>query len=132
MQEGPDLALTRVQRLEQRAADTRWDRYDAALIAIGAIATILVHPVQKMLSQPFWFDEAWVAVLTKAPFRRLPDLSASAPVGFAALLKLVPGTGLQRARLVPLGFTVLTVVMAYVLARSLPWARWDPVARRLT
>ena len=123
MQEGPDLALTRVQRLEQRAVDTRWDRYDAALIAIGAIATILVHPVQKMLAQPYWFDEAWVAVLTKAPFRRLPDLSASAPVGFAALLKLVPGTGLQRARLVPLGFTVLTVVMAYVLARSLPWAR---------
>ena len=39
------------------------------------------------------------------------------------MLKLVPGTGLQHGRLVPLGFTVLTVVMAYVLARSLPWAR---------
>ena len=123
LREGPDLALSRVERLELRKADTRWDRYDTALAGVGAIATIFVHPVHAMLTHPYWFDEAWVAVLTKAPFRRLPDLSASAPMGFAALLKLVPGTGLQRGRLVPLGFTVLTVVMAYVLARTQPWAK---------
>ena len=63
-----------------------------------------------MLKHPFWLDEAWVAVLTRAPLTRLPRLSSSAPFGFVALLKLVPGSGLQRGRLVVLGFSVLTVV----------------------
>src|SRR6476620_7306940 len=99
----------------------RWDRHDTTLVVAGAIVTILVHPVRAMLSHPYWLDEAWVAALTKAPFSRLPHLSASAPAGFIALLKLVPGSGLQRARLVPLLFAVLSVVMAYVLTRSLSW-----------
>jgi hypothetical protein len=99
----------------------RWDRHDTTLVVAGAILTILVHPVRAMLSHPYWLDESWVAALTKAPFSRLPHLSASAPAGFIALLKLVPGSSLQRARLVPLVFAVLSVVMAYVLTRSLSW-----------
>ena len=74
-----------------------------------------------MLSRPYWFDESWVATLTKAPLSRLPHLSGAAPAGFVALLKLVPGTGMQRARLVPLVFAVLSVVVAYALTRSLSW-----------
>ena len=84
-----------------------WDRYDTAIVTVAAIATIFVHPVRTMLKHPFWFDEAWVAALTRAPLTRLPHLSSSAPFGFVALLKLVPGSGLQRGRLVVLGFSAL-------------------------
>lgn len=102
-------------------ANAKWDRYDTAFVVASVIATTIVHPVHRILSHPFWLDEAWVAVLTKAPLSRLPSLSSSTPVGFVALLRLVPGTGLQRARLVVLAFSALTVVMAYVLTRSLSW-----------
>jgi hypothetical protein len=120
LQESPEIPLARVDRLVDRASSTTWDWYDTRLVVVGAIATIFVHPVHAMLSRPYWFDEAWVAALTRAPLSRLPHLGAGVPVGFVALLKLVPGTGLQRARLVPLAFAVLSVVTAYALTRSLP------------
>ena len=122
LRESRDVAPSRAIGAGDTATNSRWDGYDAAIVAIVAIATVFVHPVHAMLIHPYWFDESWVAVLTKAPFSRLPSLSASAPAGFVALLKLVPGTGLQRARMVPLGFAALSVVMAYVFARSLSWA----------
>jgi len=102
-------------------ANASWDRFDTAFVVATVIATTIVHPVRLILSHPYWVDEAWVAVLTKAPLSRLPRLSLSSPVGFVVLLKLVPGSGLQRARLLVLAFHALTVVMAYVLARSLSW-----------
>jgi MFS family permease len=98
-----------------------WDRYDAALVVVAAIATVAVHPVRSMLSHQFWLDEAWVAVLTRASFSELVHLKAPVPAGFVALLDLVPGSGMQRARLVVLLFSVLTVVVAYALTRSLAW-----------
>ena len=101
----------------------RWDRYDTAIVTGAAIATIFVHPVRTMLKHPFWLDEAWVAALTRAPLARLPHLSSSAPFGFVALLQLVPGSGLQRGRLLVLGFSLLTVAASYVLARTLGWRR---------
>jgi hypothetical protein len=101
----------------------RWDRYDTAIMAVASIATIFVHPVRTMLKHPFWLDEAWVAALTRAPITRLPRLSSSAPFGFVLLLKLVPGSGLQRGRLVVLGFSMLTVGATYVLTRTLGWRR---------
>jgi len=104
-------------------ATVRWDRYDTAIVTVASIVTIFVHPVRTMLKHPFWLDEAWVAALTRAPLTRLPRLSSSAPVGFVALLKLVPGSGLQRGRLVVLGFSVLTVAATYVLTRTLGWQR---------
>ncbi len=100
-----------------------WDRYDTAIVTAVVIATIFVHPVRTMLKHPFWLDEAWVAALTRAPLTRLPHLSSSAPFGFVALLKLVPGSGLQRGRLVVLGFSALTVAAAYVFTRTLSWPR---------
>jgi len=101
----------------------RWDRYDITIVVVASIVTIFVHPVRTMLKHPFWLDEAWVAALTRAPLTRLPHLSSSAPFGFVALLKLVPGSGLQRGRLVVLGFSVLTVAAAYVVTRTLGWQR---------
>jgi hypothetical protein len=56
------------------------------------------------------------------PWSRVPAVGLTTPLGFAALLRLVPGSGLQRARLVVLMFSVLTVVMAYVFARALTWS----------
>jgi hypothetical protein len=102
-----------------------WDWYDAAVVVTVTVATIFLHPFRVALRHPFWLDEAWVAVLTKAPLTRLPGLSSSAPVGFVALLRLVPGSGLQRGRLVVLAFSALTVAATYVLVRSLGWRqRW--------
>ena len=98
-----------------------WDGADYAIVIIGAIATFFVHPVHLMLSRPYWFDESWVAALTRAPFARLPALRSSAPIGFVALLKLVPGSGLQRGRLLVVAFSAATVVVSYVLVRSLSW-----------
>jgi hypothetical protein len=107
------------------STDLGWSWIDTAIVVAVAVATVLVHPLHLLLTKPFWLDEAWVAVLTKAPLTQLPRMSSTAPVGFVALLRLVPGSGLQRGRLVVLGFSVLTAITAYVLARGLPWKqRW--------
>ena len=114
---------------EPAAAETPtiggWDRFDSLIAAAGAIATFFVHPVHLILSRPYWLDEAWLAVLTKVPISHLPRYSAIAPFGFVALLRFVPGSGPQRARLVVLAFSAATVVMAYVLVRRCEWtSRW--------
>src|SRR5262249_17940901 len=101
---------------------SRWDRIDTGLVLIAAVVTVIVHPVHAMLSHSYWLDEAWVAILQRVPWSRVPTVALTTPLGFSALLRLVPGSGLQRARLVVLMFSVLTVVMAYVLARSLAWS----------
>ena len=100
---------------------SRLDRHDFRLVMIVAIVTVLVHPVHEILTRPYWLDEAWVATLSKASLLRVPRLNASTPVGFVALLKFTPGSGLQRGRLVVLGFSVLSAAMAYVLVRRLRW-----------
>ncbi len=94
---------------------------DIGIIAVVAVVTLLLHPIQQMLAHPYWLDESWVAVLTRTPVARLPRLSSSAPAGFLALLKLAPGYGLQRARLVVVAFSILTGVVSYVMTFSLGW-----------
>ena len=96
-------------------------RVDIAIAVCAGIATVLVHPVSQMLSRPYWVDEAWVADLTRASWSRMVAVGSPTPVGFIALAKLVPGSGQQHARLLTLGFSVLGVVVAYVLARGLAW-----------
>ncbi len=98
-----------------------WDPFDVVIAAGAVIVTILVHPVSQLLGHPYWVDEAWVADLTRAPWHRMVAVGSPTPVGFIALLKLVPGSGQQRARLVVLGFSALGAVAAYVLARALAW-----------
>ena len=112
------------------STDLGWSWFDTAIVVAVAVATVLVHPIHLLLINPFWLDEAWVAVLTKAPLTQLPRMSSTAPVGFVVLLRFVPGSGLQRGRLVVLGFSVLTAITAYVLARGLGWKqRWTGTVR---
>jgi hypothetical protein len=122
---------SRVHSLDEATAETpspadevgpaRWDRYDAAIVAAAAVATLCVHPVGAMLHHPYWLDEAWVADLTRVPLARVAGFSSVTPVGFVTLLKLVPGGGLQRGRLVVLTFAAASTAMAYVLVRGCHW-----------
>jgi hypothetical protein len=98
-----------------------WDLFDPAIGVIAAIATLFVHPISKLLAQPYWVDEAWVADLTRASWSRMVAVGSPTPIGFLALVKLVPGSGQQRGRLLVLGFSVLGVLTAYVFARTLQW-----------
>ncbi len=103
------------------SAPSDWDRYDTMLVLAIAVATIALHPLHRILTAPYWEDEGWVADLTRASWSEVARIGSPTPVGFVALLKLVPGSGLQRARLVPLAFNVLSGCIAYVLTRSLAW-----------
>jgi hypothetical protein len=98
-----------------------WSHLDTAIVATLAIATFALRPLHLVLSRPYWLDESWMAALTRAPWPRLIGLTSSAPVGFVALLKLVPGTANQGGRLVAIVFVALTAATAYVLTRSLEW-----------
>ncbi len=98
-----------------------WDLLDPAIAVIAAIATLFVHPISKLLHQPYWVDEAWVADLTRASWSRMVAVGSPTPVGFLALVKLVPGSGQQRGRMLVLGFSVLGVLTAYLFARTLQW-----------
>ncbi len=109
----------------ETAEALRWDRFDWCIVAIVGAATFFVHPIHLILTRPYWLDEAWVADLTRVPWTRLPRLSSSTPVGFVALLRLVPGAGTQRARLVVLLLSAATVGMAYVFVRALAWPSRD-------
>ena len=106
---------------DDTAPVVRWDRVDAAVVVVAAIATVFLHPIHLVLSRPYWVDEAWVATLTRLPWSRMARLSSSTPVAFVGLLKLVPGSGLQRARIVVLVFSAASAAMAYVLARAMRW-----------
>jgi hypothetical protein len=98
-----------------------WDRFDTTCAFVIAIVTSLLHPVALMLNRPYWLDESWVAVLTRVDWLRAMSLSSVAPVGWLALARLIPGSSLQRARLLVLGFSMASSAAAYVLARSLAW-----------
>lgn len=82
---------------------------------------LVVHDVGYLLRQPYWTDEAWVAVTTRFPVAQLPSLTASTPIGWSFLLRLVSlGPG-QSGRILPLAFAAVAVVPGYVLARRLNW-----------
>ena len=103
-------------------------RWDVLLAGLLSGATFVVHDVGYLLRLPFWTDEAWVAISTRLPLHELLRVTASTPVGWSLLLRLVFFGGEQGLRLVPLAFAALTVAAAYVFARSLPWAS-VPMAR---
>jgi hypothetical protein len=64
-------------------------------------------------------DEAWVAVSTRAPLGRLPEVTSSTPIGLTFLIRLVPGNGHETQRLVPLLFAALAVLAAYAFGSTL-------------
>jgi hypothetical protein len=88
------------------------------LLGLGVLA---VHDVGYMLSQPFWNDEAWVAVSTRFPLSQLPQATSSTPIGWSLLLRLVTTPGSETSRLLPLAFAALAVVAGYWLGRGLGW-----------
>jgi hypothetical protein len=100
---------------------------DHVLAVVLAAGVLVVHNVPYMLSQPFWVDESWVAVSTKAPIGSLKWITSSTPIGWTLLLRLVPGGGQQDLRLLPLVACALAVVLAYYLGRALPLPRYAGV-----
>ena len=86
---------------------------------------LAVHDVGYMLTQPFWVDEAWVAVSTRFPLSQLPATTSSTPIGWSFLLRLVTVGGEETSRLLPLAFAGAAVVIGYWFARRLGWQQSD-------
>ncbi|MGX7680270.1 hypothetical protein ACSMXN_15360 [Jatrophihabitans sp. DSM 45814] len=103
---------------------------DVALAALLALATFVVHSMHYVFTAPFWTDEAWVAVSTKMSVRQVPHVTSVVPLGWSLLQRFIVFGGDQRLRALPLLFSALTVVVAFVLLRSLPWGStmWSRVA----
>jgi hypothetical protein len=99
-------------------------RVDHLLAVAVGLAVLVVHDVGYLLRHPFWLDEAWVALSTRARIGLLPTLTSSTPLGWTLLLRFVPLGGEQRLRLVPLAFTILAAVAAYYLGRELSLDRF--------
>jgi hypothetical protein len=90
----------------------------AAFVALLALAVWARRP-GYMLSAPLWLDEGWVAASVHAPVGRLLEVTSSSPVGFTALLRLIPRGEPEWLRIVPLVLSTLTVVPAWLLGRRL-------------
>jgi hypothetical protein len=93
---------------------------DVVVVGALVVGAFLVYPMGFILEHPFFVDEAWVAVGTRAPWADLPYVAFPTPIGWAALLRL-PWPGEQGMRLLPLAFAVGSVVAAYLLARGVGW-----------
>lgn len=97
---------------------------DLILAITAGVMVIFVHDVHYLLNEPYWLDEAWVADSIRAPLSEVPRLASSTPLGWTLLLRLVPGHGPQRQRLVPLAFAALAVATGYLLGRELRLTRF--------
>ncbi|WP_238013234.1 hypothetical protein KZZ52_28195 [Dactylosporangium sp. AC04546] len=92
-----------------------------AMLAVGALL-MLAHPVAPLLREPYWLDESWVVLATKARLADLPLVTSSTPLGWTFLVWLLPPAG-QVQRLVPWLFLAVSAVAAYGVARLLGWTR---------
>ncbi len=63
-----------------------------AVLALGLLV-VVVHNVTYLLRQPFWTDEAWVAVTTRFPLSQLRETTSSTPIGWSLLLRLFTERG---------------------------------------
>jgi hypothetical protein len=93
-----------------------------AVLALGLLV-VVVHNVGYLLRQPFWTDEAWVAVTTRFPLSQLRETTSSTPIGWSLLLRLFTVPGEQSGRLLPLAFAGAAVMVAYWLGRGIGWQR---------
>ena len=121
----PAQSSARAAGLRARARQAvRWQRTVEylAVLALGLLV-LVVHDVGYLLRQPFWNDEAWVAVTTRFPLSQLPAVTSSTPIGWSVLLRLVTVRGEQTSRLLPLAFAGAAVVIAYWFGRELGWPR---------
>jgi hypothetical protein len=99
----------------RRLSATDWASL-GALILLG----VIVHRLSAVLRTPYWLDEAWAAVSTKARLAELPWVTGSTPLGWTTLLRLIP-PGAQQHRLIPYAFLIGSAVLAYLLGRGLGW-----------
>ncbi|GIF71387.1 hypothetical protein [Asanoa siamensis] len=99
----------------------RWRRILLEALAPLALVviTFVIHDVPTAIRLPYWLDEAWVAASTRLPLHDLPTTTSSTPIGWSALLRLIPD--LDWLRLLPIAFLVLSVLGGYALAAVLPW-----------
>ena len=99
--------------------------WEHGLVAVLGLLVLVVHDVGYLIGQPFWTDEAWVAVTTRFPLSDLLATTSSTPIGWSVLLRLVTVGGRQTSRLLPLAFAGAAVVIGYWFARRLAWQRRD-------
>jgi hypothetical protein len=86
--------------------------------------SLFAHDLHRMLTQPLWRDEDWVAVTLRVPFDRILSLTSTTPVAFTALLRVTPHWSPSSLRLLPLAFTVAAVVPAWYLGREIDRYGW--------
>jgi hypothetical protein len=113
------------------AADTRsvgWRRAvrrrltpEHALVLLLGLLVLAVHDVGYMLRQPYWNDEAWVAVTTRFPLSQLLATTSSTPVGWSLLARVLTFGRSESARMLTLVFAGAAVMTGYWLARRLDW-----------
>jgi hypothetical protein len=112
-------------RREHQASATSHVRSRAASVldfgvtAVLALVVIAVYPVRYLLTEPYYFDEQWVALSTRVPLSDLPRVTWTSPIGFSAVIRLIPGTGAERLRVVALVCAACAVAVAYFLGREL-------------
>jgi hypothetical protein len=100
------------------------DLIDIGLAIALGLAVLLVHDVPYMFQHSFWVDEGWVADSVRAKISLVPSMTASTPLGWSLLLRLVPFGGAERLRLVPLAFTMLAAAAGYLFGRELRLTRF--------
>ena len=93
------------------------------MVLVLSLLVLVVHNVGYMLSASFWTDEAWVAVTTRYPLSALRATTASTPIGWSFLLRLVTFGQSESGRLLPLAFAAAAVAVAYWLVRRMDWKR---------
>ena len=94
---------------------------DRTVVVVLGLFVFVVHDVGYVLGQPFWNDEAWVAVTTRFPLSQLPATTSSTPIGWSVLVRVFTLGGDQTSRLLPLAFAGGAVAVAYWFARRLDW-----------
>lgn len=94
---------------------------ESFVVLLLCLLALAVHDVGYLLRQPYWTDEAWVAVTTRFPLAQLPGLTSSTPIGWTFLLRLATFGHGQSGRILPLTSAALAVIPAYLLGRRLDW-----------
>jgi hypothetical protein len=93
--------------------------FEAALAAALALAVFVVRPAHRVLNQPYWFDEQWVALAAKVPIADLPRVSWTSPIGGTLMVHLF-GTPLgAHLRVVTMLVAAGCVAVAYCIGREL-------------
>jgi hypothetical protein len=116
----PDRVVPATQASRRDALRSRLTA-EHLLVLVLALGVLAVHDVGFLLRQPFWNDEAWVAITTRFPLSELPLTTSSTPIGWSLLLRFVTVGGSQSSRLLPLAFAGLAVAAGYWLARGAGW-----------